>query len=233
MESDESVTLSTIVTAFTDFLTVAIHTILYERTIYPQSSFLTARKYNYSVRQNRHPKVCQWIQDAVTAIESELLHSSVERIALVILSPLQLPLERFVFEVSRFPVVEPEEVNIPLAREGVSPQASVIDLKEQFRGAMSRLSVCGGRLKPLPKSCSFTIAIEIKEFQDPPIGHPQSFIPVQPMDRSQGPPTSLPKDCKTANTSTDIIPVRTVETHDMHLEMWIEEVQNKGSSEST
>ena len=62
-----------LVSAFCEFLTVAIHTILYERDIYPRASFLNARKYNCPVRQNRHPQVCKWIQDAVAAVESELL----------------------------------------------------------------------------------------------------------------------------------------------------------------
>jgi len=66
-----------VVSAFGEFLTVAVHTILYERDIYPRTSFLSARKYNYPVRQNRHPKVCRWIMDAVAAVETELLKVSV------------------------------------------------------------------------------------------------------------------------------------------------------------
>ena len=66
-------TYQAVVSAYCDFLTVAIHTILYERNIYPQASFLKARKYNYPVRQSRHPQVCQWVQDAVAAVEEELL----------------------------------------------------------------------------------------------------------------------------------------------------------------
>ena len=66
-------TYRAVVSAYSDFLTVAIHTILYERNIYPQNSFIKARKYNYPVRQNRHPKVCKWIQDAVAAVEVEML----------------------------------------------------------------------------------------------------------------------------------------------------------------
>lgn len=69
-------TYQVVVSAFTDFLTVAIHTILYERDIYPRSSFLAARKFNCPVRQSRHPKVCQWIQDAVSAVEVEMLKVS-------------------------------------------------------------------------------------------------------------------------------------------------------------
>lgn len=66
-------TYHAVVLAFSDFLTVAIHTILYERDIYPRESFLSARKYNYPVKQSRHPKVCRWIQDAVAAVEVEML----------------------------------------------------------------------------------------------------------------------------------------------------------------
>lgn len=62
-----------VVSAYCDFLTVAIHTILFERKIYPEHSFIKARKYNFPVRQSRHPKVCSWIQDAVAAVESEML----------------------------------------------------------------------------------------------------------------------------------------------------------------
>lgn len=66
-------TYHAVVLAFSDFLTVAIHTILYERDIYPRESFLSARKYNYPVKQSRHPKVCKWILDAVAAVEVEML----------------------------------------------------------------------------------------------------------------------------------------------------------------
>ena len=62
-----------LVSSFTEFLTVVVHTILYERNIYPRTSFLNARKYNYPVRQSRHPQVCKWIQDAIEAVEIELL----------------------------------------------------------------------------------------------------------------------------------------------------------------
>jgi hypothetical protein len=66
-------TYAAVVAAFGDFLTVAIHTILYVRNIYPEESFLKTRKYNFPVQQNRHPKVCKWITDAVEAVETELL----------------------------------------------------------------------------------------------------------------------------------------------------------------
>lgn len=66
-------TYQAVVSAYCDFLTVAIHTILYERNVYPQTSFIKARKYNYPVRQSRHPKLCKWIMDAVSSVEVEML----------------------------------------------------------------------------------------------------------------------------------------------------------------
>ena len=74
--------------AFTDFLTVAIHTILYERDIYPRTSFLSARKYNFPVKQSRHPSVCKWIQDAVAAVEVEMLKVGVMSISYLRSLPL-------------------------------------------------------------------------------------------------------------------------------------------------
>jgi hypothetical protein len=62
-----------VVAAFIEFLTVAIHLILYERDLYPRESFLCTRKYNAPVQQSRHPKVCKWIEDAVEAVSDEML----------------------------------------------------------------------------------------------------------------------------------------------------------------
>lgn len=66
-------TQQALVSTFIEFFIIATHTILYERDIYPKSTFLAARRYNCPVRQNRHPKVCTWIVDAANAVEVELL----------------------------------------------------------------------------------------------------------------------------------------------------------------
>ncbi|OIW32587.1 DNA-binding protein [Coniochaeta ligniaria NRRL 30616] len=106
----------TLITTFTTFLTVSIHNILYYRHIYPSPTFLTSRAYNLPVHQNRHPKVCSWIRDAVAAVAAQLALGTVDRVAVVIHAPLHpedndniaaLPpgavLERYLFDVSRFP----------------------------------------------------------------------------------------------------------------------------------
>lgn len=216
----EGPTFRSLITAFTDFLTVATHTILYERSIYPQTSFLSARKYNFPVRQNRHPKVCEWINDAVAAVETELFKGGVEHIAVVIYDNTNTPLERFMFDVSNFPTVPAGDIDTPLARSGANGEKvavlPTVDMEEQFRATMSKLANCGSVLKPLPQGCTFTIVVEIKGEGEAPIGHPQPWIPVQPRNRNL---SNGPAEAKTT-------PVRTVSAGDMIFETWIEEAKD-------
>lgn len=217
MMAGEARTFRSLVTSFTDFLTVAVHTILYERAVYPRTSFISARRYNFAVRQNRHPKVCEWINDAVNAIETELLKGTVERIAIVIYTKDNQPTERFMFDVSRFPTVGAADVDTPLERTEDNgervPVLPLVDIEEQFRATMSKLADCGSSLKPLPEGCNFTIAIELKQDGQPPIGHPQPWMPVQPV--KQGEPNG--------HAQQRVVPVRAVAAGEMIFESWIEE----------
>lgn len=107
-----------LLSSFTSFLIVSIHTILYYRNIYPKETFLSAKAFNLPVHQSRHPKVCSWINDAVDAVMAQIARGRVERVAVVVHSPTdaslpkhsptqRLPpgsvLERWMFDVSHFP----------------------------------------------------------------------------------------------------------------------------------
>lgn len=225
-EEDALVTFQSFVTTFTDFLTVAIHTILYERNIYPQTSFLSARKYNFSVRQNRHPKVCKYVTDAVAAVETELLKGTVERVVIVIHDKNDSPLERFVFDVSIFPYVPPEHQATPLRQTQSQPDHGIyilplVDLEEQLRATMSRLTTCSSRLKPIPQACTFAIVVELKEdSREPPLGHPQPWIPVQPVKVKAKFTTNQSQPMRTT-------PLRNVEAGYMIFETWIDEAKTK------
>ncbi|MCJ1299821.1 hypothetical protein MMC08_002615 [Hypocenomyce scalaris] len=258
-------TYAALVSTFGDFLTVAIHTILYERNIYPQTSFLTARKYNYPVRQSRHPKVCRWIQDAVAAVEAEMLKGTVGQTSLIIYSSSLVPLERFVFSTSAFPVIPPSEALTPFetspppqptsqrppaqptSQQGRPPTPTsptsvpLIDLEEQFRAIFSRLSTLSATLSPLPPHCSFTLAVELREQALAPIGHPQPWIPAQPglqPNLHSGPDnmgdgvTQMERKGDRQGRGSSLggvktTPVRTVETGEFVMEMWIEEGKGK------
>ncbi|CAH0017385.1 unnamed protein product [Clonostachys rhizophaga] len=95
---------SELLSSFTSFLTLSIHSLLYYRSLYPQTTFLTARAYNLPVHQSRHPKVCKWVLDAVAAVRVQLMRATVEKIVFVIHAPDSFSvLERWVFDVGSFP----------------------------------------------------------------------------------------------------------------------------------
>lgn len=217
-----------LIAAFTDFLTIATHTILYERSVYPRTSFLSAKKYNHLARQSRHPKVCDWINDAITAVETELLKGGVDRVAIVIFSKDNKALERFVFDVSRFPTVLAGDYDTPLERMGGDQDQPavlpVVDMEEQFRAVMSKLTNCGARLKAVPIQCTFTIAIELKPDGQAPVSHPQAWIPAQQGRDARGEPQ------KREEGATRTTPLRSVQAGEMIFETWIEESQEKSST---
>jgi mitotic spindle assembly checkpoint protein MAD2B len=167
-----------LITTFTDFLVVAIHTILYERGLYPQETFLLTRAYNFPVRQNRHPEVCKWIMDAVTAIYAQLIKGTVSKVVFVIYSDQQEVMERFLFDVSAFPSVPEKErfteFEGTTAEEGDDGKeefkVNLIDIEEQLRATVRKLAYCGSKLKELPNDCSYTLAVELKKDAEPPVG---------------------------------------------------------------
>lgn len=75
---------SQLLTHFATFLTLAIHSLLYHRALYPPNTFLTARAYNLPVQQSRHPGVCRWVSDAVSAVVAQLRTAAVERVVFVV-----------------------------------------------------------------------------------------------------------------------------------------------------
>jgi mitotic spindle assembly checkpoint protein MAD2B len=144
------------------------------------------------------------------------------------------------FDLSKFPVVPKEDYYTPIERDG-PPQKDgknppTVNLEEQFRAVMAKLSVCGSTLKPVPSGCSFTVAIELKDLADPPLGHPQPWIPVQPsLQKEAVKPGSDNLDSSPGDDLGGIrtTPIRAVEAGEMVFEMWIEEGKAKmDSSES-
>jgi mitotic spindle assembly checkpoint protein MAD2B len=232
-------TYSSLIANFADFLTVAIHTILYTRHCYPSDSFISAKKYNFPVHQSRHPKVSAWITDAVSSVQNELLLGTVDRVAVMIISDGGEPLERFLFDVSRFPVVEKGDWYTPIQRESSESEVPdqeptqippTINLQEQFRAVLAKLSICNTTLKPIPAGCTFTLAIELKEESNPPMKHPQAWMPVEPsLQREIGVDEDGFEEVKKGESVGGVktLPVRTVEAGEMCFEMWIEEGRGK------
>ena len=97
---DANLEFHTVLDTFTDFLIVAIHQILHERKIYHSTTFLTAKRYNLSVQQIRHPGLCDYINHTTTAVHRAILSGTVKRISVVIFVQ-DLPREQFVFDITK------------------------------------------------------------------------------------------------------------------------------------
>lgn len=191
--------------SFTHFLTVAIHNVLFYRSLYPPTTFLTTRAYNLAVHQSRHPAVCNWIRDAVDAVRAQLVLGSVSRVAIVIHAPDARVLERWMIDVAQFPAFKgyreprgnrrdeeddgvgaPERISVPgedrgrggadvgggagAAQQQRDARVNWTDVDEAFRGAVRRMALAGEKMAALPEGCSFTVAVELRDESEAPIG---------------------------------------------------------------
>ncbi|KAB8233809.1 hypothetical protein ETB97_012259 [Aspergillus alliaceus] len=248
---------SALAASFTNFLTVSIHQILFLRSVYPRATFLPVRAYNYPVRQSRHPKVCDYINDASIAVGTEILKGTITAVSIIISSlRTNQPLERYAFDLSGFPRVPAGEVNTtfedrkedsskpgaPLPDRGSAPPT--VDLEAQFRACLARLASACARLTPLPRDdeFSFTVCIEVREDALPPAGtttEEQTWIVAEPGKvhlRSCTAPYSVSKlrngepqqpPPRVSNGRAKTVPVRRVEAGELRLELWVEEARQK------
>lgn len=229
--------------SFTHFLTVAIHNIIFYRSLYPQQTFLTTRAYNLPIHQSRHPKVCTWIQDAVDAVKAQLVLGTVERIVIVIHDAKARVMERWMVDVAAFPAFtgfkdpqrsrrdeEDDGEGRPERIEEEEGKVNWTNVDEQLRAALRRMAYTAEKLAPLPEGCSFTVAVELREQGLAPIGYPQHWIPSQPnlQPQSKG-RREAGEDMGGAKT----MPLRSVEAGPLFFECWVEEGKAKMEAMTT
>jgi len=165
-----------------------------------------------------------------------MIKGAVRRVVVVIYSPEAEVLERFMFDVERFPSVPQSEVMTPFeGRETVGSdetgldalKTSLVDVEEQLRAAIRKLAYCGSKLSPLPENCTYTVVVELKDKVDPPIGHPQPWIPSEPSLQTgeKGTSPEIGRDLGGVKST----PIRTVEAGEFVLELWVEEGRAKGT----
>ncbi|QUC22535.1 uncharacterized protein UV8b_06776 [Ustilaginoidea virens] len=231
-----------LLSSFTNFLAVAIHSILYYRKLYPQTTFLTARAYNLPVHQSRHPGVCAWIQDAVAAAAAQVRSGSVRQIALVVHAPRSFRVvERWIFDLRSFPAAWGDGEAPPAAphADDWNPRAdhaavaaddavSMADVHEALRGALSRLSDACKRRPCLPEGCTFTLGVELRDQALPPTHHPQLWIPSQPS--LQAPSGNRPEPGR-AQGAKSVMPVRSVQAGPLFFECWVEHSKPETTSD--
>ncbi|KAI9646824.1 hypothetical protein NHQ30_004823 [Ciborinia camelliae] len=184
-----------------NFLTLSIHTILHARGLYPASTFLLTRAFNFPVPQNRHPVLCAYINSCVSALTPHLQSGSLSSVSIVIYSsststspnPEIQILERYMFDISRFPRIPPQETLTTFENRASGDPSSIrtIDVEEELRATLRKLAYSASKLSCLaqPEECTWGVVMEMKEGEgNAPIGHPQPFEPAMP--ELQLPPSS-------------------------------------------
>jgi mitotic spindle assembly checkpoint protein MAD2B len=141
---------------FTEFLIVAIHQILYERSIYLPRIFTAAKIYRLPVQQIRHPGLCAYINHTTTAVHRTILSGTVKRISVVIFVQ-DLPREKFVFDISRLSQRILDTAGREIELEESFP---LVDAEEQLRAALSKLREHCVSLDALDAQGTFRMALE-------------------------------------------------------------------------
>ncbi|CAK5280603.1 unnamed protein product [Mycena citricolor] len=175
----KTLTFNQTILSITEFIEVAIHTILYVRQIYPADLFVRRKKYDTPVYQSRHPALNEYISGAVKSIRDQLLAGNVEKVVVVIKDKEEVALERFMFSVEQ--MVEIESFNKDTSVENGIAAA---ELGQYFRGFLVKLNLVESQLGPLNggDDVSFAIVLELK---------PET-APVKPKGKSKNPPPWIP-----------------------------------------
>ena len=132
--------------ALCDFLSAAIHLILYARRVYPRDIFERRRHLDVTVFRSRHKELNEHVALVVRGARGLLERGEADALVVAILGSRGEALERFRFE-------------LRLASDG-----RVVDvpaLLAQLRGFLLKLHVCDSLLAPLPADQELSFTTEL------------------------------------------------------------------------
>ncbi|KAJ3556520.1 hypothetical protein NM688_g1985 [Phlebia brevispora] len=185
-ENDAPLTFNQTVRGITEFIEVAIHTILYVRQIYPAELFVRRKKYNTPVFQSRHPALNEYISGAVRAIGEELTSGNVDKVVIIIKTKDDVALERFVFAVEN--MIQVEAFNKDTSVEGAM---TPIVLGQYFRSFLVKLCMIETQLGHLclGDDVTFGVVLELQDDKAPSVSNgkdPPPWVPSTPQHATAG-----------------------------------------------
>jgi mitotic spindle assembly checkpoint protein MAD2B len=139
----------------------------------------------------------------VSAVHDLLLKNTPKRVVVVIYSKEGKVMERYLFDVERFPFVEKgsawvefedgngdvgEKGNEETEGSGDELKINIVDIEEQLRATICKLDYEGSKKSPLPEGCRYTLAVELR---DDPLVMPPIRVAIlsYPSPRSTRPDT--------------------------------------------
>ncbi|KAJ3516364.1 hypothetical protein NLJ89_g1173 [Agrocybe chaxingu] len=213
-DSEETLTFNQTVHAITEFIEVAIHTILYVRQVYPAEIFVRRKKYDTPVFQSRHPVLNEYISGAVKAVGDEL--GKVDKVVIAIKDKEQIALERFIFSFDT--MIEVEGYN---KDTGVEDAMTPSSLGQYFRSFMIKLSMIEAQMGQmyLGDDISFAVVIELKDDAAPTHSNtkdPPPWIPAATQHTTSG-----------ASNKSELHLIRAVNTGIINLSLAVQESGEK------
>ena len=186
-----------------EFLEVAIHTLLYTRQLYDARAFKQCKKYNVPVYMCNNPEVNEYVGNIVKSIKPLLDDRSLEYVAFVVLLEESLePIERFVFDFA-------------LSNDGQGDADDfLIKLEQSLRSTLLKLATADSVLKAKPENCTWTVHakttdIAVEDMQSKACIEDFQWINVEV------------KEPLVENAQ--LIPIRTMDTHTMKMQLYVEE----------
>ncbi|KDN51362.1 DNA-binding protein [Tilletiaria anomala UBC 951] len=163
------------VQALTEFIEVAIHTVLCVRGVYPPEVFTRKKRYATPVWQARHPGLSAYIGDAVKAARRQIILENVQSVVLLVsrASDPSEALERFVFRIAHLlPVPPPRDRDLDIQGNLTLPEVELA-----LRAMMQKIMALDGDMAPYPDPDDVTCAIIIECMHGK---QPQSDDPDEP-----------------------------------------------------
>ncbi|TEB38907.1 DNA-binding protein [Coprinellus micaceus] len=133
--SEEPLTFNQAVAGISEFIEVAIHTILYVRQVYPPDLFIRRKKYDTPVFQSRHPALNEYISGAVKAVGEEMAQGTVEKVVVIVKNKEQVALERFIFSIDN--MIEVESFNKGTNVANFDPAFQRLRIRRRWRRTRS------------------------------------------------------------------------------------------------
>ncbi|GBE77692.1 DNA-binding protein [Sparassis latifolia] len=214
--SDSPLTFNQTVRGISEFIEVAIHTILYVRQVYPVDLFVRRKKYNTPVFQSRHPALNEYISGAVKAVAEELTLGNVDKVIMVIKDKEDRPLERFIFAVRN--MIQVESYNKDTR---VQEAMTATVLGQYFRSFLVKLSMVESQLGQMDMGddLSFAIVIELQDDKAPTASQGKDAPPWVP---------AIPQHTTSnASENAELHMLRAVDTGVINLSLAVQESEYK------
>ncbi|OAX43048.1 DNA-binding protein [Rhizopogon vinicolor AM-OR11-026] len=216
--SEVSLTWNQTVKGITEFIEVAIHTILYVRQIYPADLFVRRKKYDTPVFQSRHPALNEYISGTVKAVADELVLGNVDKVVVVIKDSKQVALERFIFSIQN--MIEVESYNKDTS---VQDAMSSAKLGQYFRSFLIKLNMIESQLGllelPSGDEATFAVVLELKDNTAPSASKDKDPPPWVPAD--------LQHTTSGASEEAQLHLLRAVDTGIINISLAVQESEEK------